>query len=173
MKLLPILVCYLFLGTCQRSLSAKDAAPLSACYAVPGTDGFDDLICDGKPIKQRPGPAGPKGDRGANGGTGPQGPAGSGGGSREVSLICQIDWPNATRVTIKYILFADGDGTKEAVGTLSTEEAVFSNSATYLKDDPLAASSPLDIQEFSLVLSGKDLTVIFRPNGRRNNFPCN
>ncbi len=181
MRKLQIILIYVLASTCQRSPSAKgEDQPLSACYAIPGQDGFDDLICDGKPIKQRPGPKGEKGDKGVNGSPGAQGIQGlpgPAGGARAIDRNCHYSWiEHSETYDITYLIFKNADGSRDALVRIiqtGLDEGIFSNSSIYLAQDPLFESSPVNVEGFEVKLvNAGQAYVRFRPTRREETFSC-
>lgn len=173
MKLFPIVILYFLMGTCQKSLSAKDDANSTACFGDFDEAGnFKGFICNGKPVGLAPGPKGDKGERGPGGPQGPQGPAGDGG--RTISELCKLSWPNApSNIDVKYLIFTNSDGSKEAFATISQPEGIFSNSTLFLKDEEQANFMPLNVEEFSLKLvSANQAHIRNINNGRETSFSC-
>lgn len=167
----------LFIGTCQRKADASDAPIASTpCYAIRSDDGFDDLVCNGQPAKPRPGPKGDKGDRGANGAPGERGPEGPPGSlGRVVSKTCVTDLTQWPGTNVKYIILDSSDG-REAIVTLTQggdDPGIFSNSAFFLKGDPLFDQAPVDALDFDVKLEASNRAFIrSRVTSSNTSFAC-
>lgn len=177
LNIIPILVAFTGYSSCQRSSAAKAEPKASPCFAILSDDGFHDLVCDGQPIKQRPGPKGDPGERGPTGGQGPKGDPGSGGRTVVNENECIFELPAApgNKLTMKLNLFVYSDDFVEVslhlANLLSGE--IFQNSALLKPGSFDPNNLPSDLNEFQVRLVAENkATVRNIATGVTKTFAC-
>lgn len=169
--------------TCHRESDAKSGPTNCLHFGIQDTPTGIEILCDGVPHAVNHGKEGPAGKDGRNGSPGSkgeqgdkgeQGPPGNEGRSVKELIKCKITWEGVPNYKLDYQVFTFSDGARESNAIIenTTDAEIYSNSVTWLKEDPRYNQAQLELGNFVFRLTSGGAIVLYRGTGQTSDMTC-